>query len=363
MSDTRIAQICGNMTYGGVASVVMNYYRHIDRSRFQFDFYSYGPSPHDAEIKALGGRVFYIKPFDRPFRAAHFLYNALKGKDYQIVHSHLNTLNCFTLKAAERAGVPVRIAHNHSTSFPFEPAAPVKAVLKRFIRRFATHLCACSRYSAEWIYGKRADRAFIARNAVDTDRYKFDSAARERLRAELGLEGKLVIGHAGRFVRQKNHKFLIKMMKKVAAGTTSPRPPVLVLAGSGKLMPKIQRLVKKHELGDEVIFLGEREDLDKAYSAFDVLALPSHYEGLPLVALEAETSGLPVVLSDKITAEACVVNCSRLALKAGLWAERILSYKDFAREDASDIMKEAGFDIRLETKRLEEYYTIEKVNR
>ncbi|MDK6387555.1 hypothetical protein QP285_23635, partial [Escherichia coli] len=61
----RVAQVMGKMLGGGVESVVMNYYRHIDRSKVQFDFLVDADSTRvpEEEIKALGGRVFRIPPY------------------------------------------------------------------------------------------------------------------------------------------------------------------------------------------------------------------------------------------------------------------------------------------------------------
>ena len=55
MEKIKVAQIVGNASCGGVISCLMNYYRHIDRDAVRFDFFTYGPSPYDEEIRALGG--------------------------------------------------------------------------------------------------------------------------------------------------------------------------------------------------------------------------------------------------------------------------------------------------------------------
>ena len=56
----RVAQMMTDMNYGGVEMVVMNYYRHMDRSRVQFDFFALEGStlPQREEIERLGGRVY-----------------------------------------------------------------------------------------------------------------------------------------------------------------------------------------------------------------------------------------------------------------------------------------------------------------
>jgi len=117
-SPIRVAQIIGKWLGGGVESVVMNYYRHIDRSKIQFDFICDEDStniPYD-EINSLGGKVILIPPYQKVIKYHNELKKVLKDGNYKIVHSHINTLSVFSLWAAKSAGVPVRIAHSHSTT-------------------------------------------------------------------------------------------------------------------------------------------------------------------------------------------------------------------------------------------------------
>lgn len=113
----RVAQVMGKMLGGGVESVVMNYYRHIDRNKVQFDFLVDADSIRvpEEEIKALGGRVFRIPPYQHPLRYRKELVRLFREEHWPIVHSHINTLSVFPLSAAKKAGVSVRIAHSHST--------------------------------------------------------------------------------------------------------------------------------------------------------------------------------------------------------------------------------------------------------
>ena len=152
----RVAQIMGYMDGGGVEQVVMNYYRHIDRSRVQFDFLvceGSGMVPSD-EIEALGGRVFMVPGYRRLPRYMAELERLFREERWPIVHSHVNALSVFPLRAAKKAGVPVRIAHSHSTAGKGEPVKnAAKAVLKCFANVYPTHRMACSRYAGEWLFG------------------------------------------------------------------------------------------------------------------------------------------------------------------------------------------------------------------
>ena len=185
----RVAQVVGKMVGGGVEAVVMNYYRHIDRSKVQFDFLVDSDStlvPRD-EIESLGGRVFEIPPYQHIAEYQRELQRLFKQEGWKIVHSHINALSVFPLRAAKKAGVSVRIAHSHSTSGKGEYAKnALKAVLKTQSNRYPTHRFACSQFAGEWLFGKAAHFEVVY-NAIDLDRFRFNAEARAQARADLGL--------------------------------------------------------------------------------------------------------------------------------------------------------------------------------
>lgn len=187
----RIAQIVGKMNGGGVEAVVMNYYRHIDRSKVQFDFLVDSDStliPRE-EIESLGGRVFEIPPYQHVAEYQRELQRLFEQEGWRIVHSHINALSVFPLRAAKKAGVPVRIAHSHSTSGKGEYAKnALKAVLKTQSNRYPTHRFACSQFAGKWLFGKAAHFEIVY-NAIDLDRFCFNAEARAQARADLGLVG------------------------------------------------------------------------------------------------------------------------------------------------------------------------------
>ena len=334
----RVAQVVGKMVGGGVEQVVMNYYRHIDRDRVQFDFLVDSDSTlvPRAEIESLGGRVFEVPPYQRPVAYRRELVRLFREARWPIVHSHINALSVFPLSAAKAAGVPVRIAHSHSTSGRGEHAKNVvKAVLKRFSNVYPTHRMACSRHAGEWLFGRGTDFEVVP-NAIELDHFAFDPASRARLRAELGAgPSTLVVGHVGRFMEQKNHRFLLD----VFAELYRKRPDsLLVLVGGGPLKPEIKQRVEDYCLSSHVRFLGQRADVNKLYSAFDAFCLPSLYEGLPVVGIEAQATGLPILLSSTVSKEVAATPLARFAsLDDSLqnWADRLLEMGLAARGDYS----------------------------
>lgn len=348
----RVAQIMGKMNRGGVEAVVMNYYRAMDKTKVQFDFFVDSDSefPQREELEQAGAGVFMLPPYSRMWAWQKQLTEQLRRGRYSIVHAHINTMNVFPMLCAWRAGVPVRICHNHSTAHPGEGKKTVlKYLLRPFNRLFATHWFACGRKAAEWMYGRQAvehNRVVVLPNAIDTTRFAFDEAQRVQIREQLEIEPDvLVLGHVGRFCYQKNHRFLIEIFAELHQMTKSR----LLLIGEGELTQSIRDLVHQKGLEKEVIFLGGKQDTAPYYNAMDAFCLPSFYEGLPVVAIEAQCSGLPCLLSDEVTEEAVLTDrAERFPLEnsALQWAQWIVinAQASASRQEKAGIIAEKGFD-------------------
>ena len=221
-SPVRIAQIIGKLSAGGVEAVLYSYYRFIDKSKFQFDFFydadsAVAPPP---ELTGMGARFYRIPPYQQLPAYIKALEGYFRANQYAIVHSNMNTLAVFSLFAAWRAGVPVRIVHNHSTAGKGETKKNVlKYILRPFAGVFATERCACSRYAGAWMFGKKAvesGKVTIFNNAIDCAKYRYNERLRQDVRHELGVEGRFVVGHVGRFCIAKNHEFLHELFVQVA---------------------------------------------------------------------------------------------------------------------------------------------------
>ena len=190
-------------------------------------------------------------------------------------------------------------------------------------------------------------------NAVDASVYQYDPLMREKMRQELGLGNQLVIGHAGRFTYQKNHEFLLEVFSQVLKKQPNA---LLLLAGKGELEQKLREKVAAGRLENRVRFLGSRSDLPQLYQAFDVLVMPSHYEGVPMVGVEAQFAGLPCIFSDRIAQETMFTEqCRFVSLESGAeeWANAILQVAGKRYPEISDHEK---YDIRYAAKLMEQYY-------
>lgn len=363
MKPIRIAQVMGKWVGGGVEAVVMNYYRNIDKKKIQFDFIFDNDSkdiPYD-EIEALGGKVILIPPYQKVLSYHKELKRVLKSGNYKIVHSHINTLSVFSLFAAKKAGVPVRIAHSHSTTNKKEwKKNLLKLVLRPLSKKYATHYFACTEHAARWMFNDKEyenGNVYVLNNAIDLDKFKYSKKIRDEKRKELKIkEDSFVIGHIGRFVKQKNHEMIIDIFNEIHKENKNA---VLLLVGQGPLMDEIKEKVKELKLTKNVKFLGQRSDVNELYQAFDLFLFPSLYEGLGMVLIEAQTSGLQCIASTEVPSIAKVTdNLEFLELDdtIEMWKNVILDKQNKKRKSYVTEVKKAGYDIKTEVKKLEEKY-------
>lgn len=350
---------------GGVETVIMNYYRNINKENIQFDFlYNTKEIAYEEEIKSLGGQTFKITPRGESIKRykvdmKNFFEN--HAKEYSAIWVNLCILsNIDWLKYAKKYGIKVRIVHSHNSK---NMTTKVKYMLhkinKQFLKNYATNFWACSEEAGKWFYNKNireSDTYKIINNAINVQEYKFNDEIRKKYRQEMQIDKDLVIGHIGRMHFQKNQEFLIDIfyeINKINANTH------LLLIGNGEDKEKIKEKVKKLNLEDNVSFLGIRTDIKELMQTMDVFVFPSLFEGLPLVLLEVQANGIDIYVSKEgipQSAKMCE-NFEFISLNksAQEWAKIILS-KKHTRIDNDEKIKQSGYDIREESKKLEKEF-------
>ena len=361
----RVLHSVSNMARAGIETMLMNYYREMDRSRIQFDFLANKPVPgeYDEEIRSMGGRVFVspgLNPLHYP-RYRRYMAELLRDNpDIRIVHAHNEAMGYYALQSARDAGIRVRIAHAHNTRIIRDYKYPLKMACKQLLPGAATDYWSCGRDAGIYYYGKKRWNAsgFILRNAVDVQRFGFRPEIRERRRRLLGLEDCFVIGHVGRFNVQKNHSRLLDIFAETAGKAPEAR---LILIGTGELEQAVKEKARAIGIRNRVIIPGQIEDVSEWYQVMDCFVLPSLFEGLPVVGIEAQAAGLPCVFSDRVTDEALLSpEAHRVSLRADNveWARQILAAgrAETDRTQGMDIVRRAGYDIHTEARKLQERY-------
>lgn len=362
MKPIRVLQVVTTMERAGLETMLMNYYRHIDRTKVQFDFLKHrdGVHAYDEEIKALGGKIYTVPAFN-PLNTNGY-FNALdvffrEHNEYRIVHSHLDCLSAVPLRYAKRYGVPTRIAHSHVSKMTFDLKYPVRAFYRVQIPSVATDMFACSDTAGKWMFGDRPFR--VISNAIDSAAFCYDTDRADHLRKENNLDGKFVVVHIGRFDPVKNHSFLLDVFREIANQNDNC---ILLLAGVGTTMDEMKRKVEAYGLKDKVRFLGSVDNVPDLLQMSDAFVFPSKYEGLGISLIEAQAAGLPCFASKGcVPVDADVTDDVQfLSLENGAkaWADRILEERKRTRQRKSNIqaLLDSGYDISVEAEKLQEFY-------
>ncbi len=361
----RILQVTGIMDLGGAENLIMNIYRHLDRSKIQFDFVENSESKgyFDDEITSLGGKIYHCPHYNGK---NHFTYKkwwkdffSKHSKEYRIVHGHIGSTAAIYLSIAKKYGL-YTIAHSHNTH-----GKDFRSFLYRVYsyptRYIADYFFACSYEAGKDRFGERIvndpTKFSLLKNAIDTDRFKYDLLVREEYRDKLEVQDKKVVGHIGRFVGQKNQAFLIDIFKEIYDSDSSY---VLLMIGEGPDKEEIKNRVKFLGVDKNVIIMNPVSDVEKYYQAMDVFVLPSLFEGLALVTVEAQCSGLKLFLSDTISKE-CIVTSNQvrmisLSKSPKQWAKEIMESVPYVRKDGSYEVVKNGFDAHNTTKSLQNFY-------
>lgn len=299
--------------WSGVMSVIMNYYRHLDRSQIQFDFlcFIHCEDSYEEEIRTLGGRVFFISKPGLKNGSIEQIENFLqenRGK-YQWFHNHEVYLSFLLRPLARKCGVPGFIIHSHATKYSDRRLAAIRnKILCIPIGWMKCDKFACSNAAGEFLYGNNSlvkKKFRVMPNAIDPQIYAYNENIRNKYREILNLQMAFTLINIGRFVPQKNHKFLLTFFEKLSEEMPDVK---LIMVGDGPLRQDMELYAEQIGVAGKVLFLGQRNDVPGLLQAVDLFVLPSLYEGLPIACLEAEAAGLPCLVADTITEEVCLSN-------------------------------------------------------
>ena len=302
----RVLHFQGRMGRGGAETFMMNAYRNIDRTKYQFDFVIYEEfadvRPYHDEIAQLGGKIFVVpNPNKHPLKYINRVSELLKENQVDIVHNEIFFGGGLNLWLAAKAGITKRIAHSHATSDGKGNKIPysiVRPVFNNLMMKYATDFLACSNEAGIGLFGDKQAFHMIP-NGIDLQRYRNVAVTKAEMLETFGLpQDAFVIGHIGRFEEQKNHRLLLEIIAHILQ---THKNVYLLSVGAGSLEQEIHERAEQLGISDHVLFLGERNDIPELLKTMDVFLLPSLYEGLPIVAVEAQAANVKMVLSTEVS--------------------------------------------------------------
>lgn len=359
---------------GGVESVIMNYYRKIDKDKFQFDFLCNTEEvAYEDEILALGGKIYRITARSanrKKYKKELIEFYEKHAKEYNAIWVNVCSLaNIDYLRYAKKYGIRYRIIHSHnSQNMDSKLRGVLHKLNKLVIKKYATDFWACSDEAGKWFYNKNimnSDKYLVINNAINTKTFMYNEKIRKEYRKRLNIENKFVIGNVGRLHFQKNQKFIIDIFNELCKKNDNYK---LLLVGQGEDEEELKNKVKMLNLESKVIFLGVRQDVQNILQAMDIFLFPSIFEGLPVTLIEAEASGIEILTSTEAFPQNTKLNklTSRLSLNDNIneWAEKLeIISNELHKENRLDksksniaVIKKSGYDIEIQTKKLQDFF-------
>lgn len=362
----RVLQVVTIMNRGGEETMIMNYYRNIDRTKVQFDFLVHRAQEgvYEKEIALLGGKVYRACPI-RPGNYTKYkkwLKNFFdEHKEYTVVHSHIQENSGFVLSAAKKAGIKIRVAHSHIAPDGIDYKFIFREYAKLYMNISVTDRFACGEKAGKWLHGK--ENFVVIPNAVDTNMYHYNQNVRNARRRELGIEDNtVVVGNVARFHPVKNQTFMIDIFKEYQR--INPNS-ILMLVGVGDKLEEVKKKANDLNLSDSVWFMGLRTDINEMLQVMDLFLFPSMLEGLPLSVIEAQAAGLPCLLSDVVTREVGIIPETKfisLSETPEYWAMEIKKAITSERRDTTEDILRAHYDIKTNTEFLQNFYLTGRID-
>lgn len=363
LGKIRVLHVLYRLDQGGVENFIMNVYRNIDRTNIEFDFalISGEKSVFDEEINELGGKIYYFsKGKKTKSRIEQNLKRIIDEEGpFQAIHSHCYFFSGYMLGIAKKYGIPIRIAHAHDvykgqryTLFRY-----VYEYVMRFLLQINTTNClGCSDAAVKFVYGKNNKKVEVIHNAINIEKYRFETEKRSRIRKQYGLEESIVVGHVGRFEDQKDHEYLIDVFSEASKERKDLK---LMMIGEGSLIEKEKEHSKNLNIYEKTLFMGNRNNVNELMMAMDIFVFPSKYEGLGIVLVEAQASGLPCIISDCLPEDTKKIGKMTILNKSDKneWVKMILAHCEDKRSNNELYLKDAGYDIKQVVARLSCIYS------
>ena len=366
----NVLQINKGSQFDGVSSFLFNLYSKIDRDTIQFTFLSPNRTSYSMrreEIENMGGKIVELKAngnyIVRYCKLFINLSNHLKNYQYDFIHINSGGIFFdFFISVVSRNYSNAKIiihSHNGGDKHKSRILKKILKLLKPFIETNADFLFSCSGKASGHMFTEKAiknGKVVLIHDGIDPARFQYNRERRERLRKELGITDKFVLGNIGRFAEQKNQLFLIDVLSEIKKKYNNA---ILIIYGEGELKEKILNKAKEKGVEKDVFIYDPIRNLEDAYNIMDVFLLPSLYEGLPITGIEAQAMSLPAIFSDNVTKEVDISGmCEFISLNEPIevWCNAIEKYMNYDRKSNPLLLKEAGYDMNIIASNLADFY-------
>jgi glycosyltransferase involved in cell wall biosynthesis len=294
----RVTYLIDRLQRAGAQAHLGQLVSRLDRGGFEPEvvcLLAGGPVAEEMKARGVPVEVLGLGRLYGPRALAELVRFARRQRERRIdvLHTYLVSANIYGTIAARMAGVPVITSRR---DVGFSRNWRLRLIEERLINPLVDRVVAVSPAVAELTrheHGIRPGRLVTIENGVDVEAFQPDGQPRDEARRELGLrDDEIAVGVIGHLSPVKGHADFLRAAAQVYAQEARTR---FVLVGDGPLRPALEALTVSLGLGPRVVFAGTRADMPRVLSALDVVAVPSHSEGMSNALLEAMAMALPVV--------------------------------------------------------------------
>ncbi len=288
----KVLQIVEDLKVGGLERVIQSLALGLPKERYDVQVWclTQGGTIAD-DLTAAGVHVEILGMGPRctlPFLLK--LRRKIKDSRIDILHTHGYTAATIGRTAGFLAGVPVMLAHAHSTYWGYTEK---QLLTEKVISLVTDKIICCSDAVADFAVGREKispRKVTVVYNGVEDMRQQ----AERTMRTELGLSpDDFVIGVAASLVAQKGHSCFLEAMREVVKNNPKAKA---VLAGEGPRRQALEDSVKELGLTRNVVLCGLVGEMGPFFSSIDMLVLSSiEREGLSNSVLEAMSAGKTVI--------------------------------------------------------------------
>jgi glycosyltransferase involved in cell wall biosynthesis len=305
----RVLHVIARMNVGGPAQNAAMMARGMHGPRFACTIAFGAEDQTEGNYLALHGQSLPATEFipelgreikaGQDLKALRSLVALMRRLRPHVVHTHTAKAGTLGRLAASWCKVPVVVHtyHGHVLHSYFSPAKTRFFVeIERWLARRTTRLLTVAEQVRDDLIAHhvgRPEQYVVVPLGLDLDQFQHADRLRGELRRELGLPADApLVGIVARLVAVKAHEVFLAAAVKVNQAIPSCR---FLLVGDGDRRAELEAEARRLGLGDRVLFLGWRADLDRLYADLDVVALTSKNEGSPVALIEAMGAGRPVV--------------------------------------------------------------------
>ncbi|MGH2087094.1 glycosyltransferase [Aerococcus urinaeequi] len=368
----KVLQVTGALNVGGLEIVAKNYYKYIDKTKYDFVYLAWKKEKNDLEqeILDMGAKVIYIdSPQNDYIKFYKDIIRVLEEHGpFDIVHSHMLFTSGWFMKAAYKMGVPIRIAHSHNSQRAVKNSFFKKIYIKLmrfYLKKYANRIIGVNQIAGEALIGRSEfqRKGIVLENGIQLSEYKFNEDTRQKTRERLSVsKDDILLGNVARVTKVKNQEFILDITKVLAEVSSKYK---VIIIGEGDLEEELKRKAHTLNIEKNILFLGLQTNISDYLQAMDIFLLPSLHEGAPLSLIEAQASKLPCITSDRVPDDTKLTeNLMSLPINEGteIWVDHILSLK-LNNRDSRNIssLLESDYNIEISIQKLEKIYSRNKL--